>query len=133
MARRPQARDRAADARIGLGELRVGKPRRPWDVLRASALDEVQALNVVTVDPALLLTFAGEDTCVIAPRMTAGVAERRSAATRASSALMSRKMLLGWPERAADPALGLHAEGPLYSDYELWVTKHDLVDIGKER
>ena len=59
--------------------------------------------------PAALLTITGEDARVVAPRMTAGFAERRSAATRASSALVSRKVLLGWPERAADPALGFHA------------------------
>ena len=83
--------------------------------------------------PAALLPAAGENAYVVAPRMTAAVAERGSAAARTPPAHMGRDMLLGWPERAADPALRLHVEGPLCSDYERWVTKHDLVDIGKER
>ena len=60
--------------------------------------------------PAELLTVAGEGAYVVAPRVTAGVAKRRTAATRASSALVSGKMLLEWPELAADPALGFHAK-----------------------
>lgn len=57
---------------------------------------------------AALLTFPREGTRVIAPRMTTCVAERGTAATRASPALVGRKMLLGRPELTADSALGFH-------------------------
>lgn len=58
---------------------------------------------------ALLLAAARVNADVIAPRMTARVAKRRAAAARTPSALVGRKVLLGWPECAADPALRLHA------------------------
>ena len=59
--------------------------------------------------PAALLTFPREGARVIAPRMTARVAERGTAAARAAPALVGRKMLLGRPELTADSALGVHA------------------------
>jgi hypothetical protein len=56
-ARRPQTRDRAVDVGIGLGELRVGEPARPRDVLRAGARNDGQVLNVVAMRPAVLFAF----------------------------------------------------------------------------
>jgi hypothetical protein len=58
----------------------------------------------------MLFAVAGEGAYVVAPRMAAGVTERRSATARTSSALMGWKMLIEWPELAADPALGLHGK-----------------------
>lgn len=102
--------DRPVDIGIGLGELRISKPARPRDVLRAGARDDGQALNVVAMRPAARFTSAGEGAYMVAPRMPTRVAERGSAATRASPALMGRAMLLERPELAADPALGFHAK-----------------------
>lgn len=59
--------------------------------------------------------------------MTAAVAERGSAAARTPSAHMGRDMLLGWPERAADPALRLHGNkiGWRWAGLEA-LTKHSM-------